>query len=101
MTDKPYKISGIVDNDEVPDWERRPAKWDDLVEAVLSLEPGKSLEIEFDDAGDAENARNAVRDRANLEARTIVCRTRLVSHDDGSGTLYLIRLEGQKVEEET
>jgi hypothetical protein len=87
-----YKILKVVDADEVPDWERRPPKWSELVEAVLGLKPNQSLEVEFDDAKVAERARNAVRDAANLEARAVVVRTRVVKKEGGGAILYLTRV---------
>lgn len=88
-----YKIRKVVDAEQVPDWERRPPKWNELIDAVLALEPEQSLEVEFEDASEAENARNAVRDRVNLIAKASICRTRLVEHDDSDGaTLYLTRV---------
>lgn len=87
-----YRITGVVDDNSVPDWERTPPKWAELVQAVFDLEPGKSLTVKFDDRHSAERARNAVRDKTNLKAQAVICRTRLVEHDDGSATLYLVRL---------
>jgi hypothetical protein len=91
-----YKILKVVDAEEVPDWERRPPKWDDLVDAVMDLEPNQSLEVSFDDSDVAERARNAVRDTANLRAKVVVVRTRVVKHDDGSAILYLTRVHSPK-----
>jgi hypothetical protein len=83
----------VVDATEVPTWERRAPKWNDLVDMALSLEPNTSLEVFFDDPKDAERARNAVRDQANLRARTIVLRTRIVVKPDKSGAIvYLTRV---------
>jgi TusA-related sulfurtransferase len=87
-----YKVLGIVDYTEVPNWERRPPKWDELVQEVLQLKPGQTLEIFFDDPKEAERARNAVRDQANLEAEAVVVRTRLIKKDDGKALVYLTRL---------
>jgi hypothetical protein len=88
-----YRILSPIDSDEVPDWERRPPKWSDLVDAVMGLEPGQSIPVEFDDESAAERARNAVRDAANLQARAVVVRTRLQKHDkDGGATLFLTKV---------
>lgn len=86
-----YKIGNIISSDDVPDWERRPAKWSELVEAVFKLSPGQTITIHFDDATEAERARNAVRDQANLVAQEVVCRTRLVVRGDDKADLYLTR----------
>lgn len=98
----PYKITGRISADEVPDWARREPKWAELVEAVLSLEPGEVLRVEFQGAHEvqeARRARNAVRDAANLKAGTAVVRTRLVEENDELATLYLIRLYETETEE--
>jgi hypothetical protein len=88
----PYKIGKTIDASDVPDWVRTTPKWSELVDLALSLEPGQSTEIEFDNEKEAERARNAVRDQANLKARSIVVRTRVVGNEDGSSTLYIIRV---------
>lgn len=90
MTD--YKILGIVEAQEIPRWERRPPKWSDLIDQVIALEPGKTIKLEFQDLKVAERARNAVRDGANLKARTVVVRTRLVKTEAGTAILYLSRV---------
>lgn len=87
-----YKIRKVVSAEDVPNWERRPPKWDELVEEVLSLEPGQSLEVEFDDYATADRARNAVRDTANLRAQTVIVTTRVIKQEDESALLYLTRL---------
>ena len=86
-----YKMLKVVDADQVPDWERRPPKWSELVDAVLELKAGQSLPVEFKSITEAERARNAVRDMANLKANAAVVRTRLVRQGDHA-TLYLIRV---------
>lgn len=86
-----YKIIKTVDFTEIPDWERRPPKWDELVNAAIALEPGKTLVVEFPDVKVAARARNAVRDQTNLRAHKVIVRTRLVENDDGSGTVYIAR----------
>lgn len=85
-----YKIVDMVGMDDIPGWERQPPKWSDLVEKVLNMEPGQVLKLTFDDAKTAERARNAVRDAANLKARAIIVKTRVVKGQK-STTLYLAR----------
>jgi gamma-glutamylcysteine synthetase len=82
MNEKPYKIEGVVPADEVPDWTRRESKWDEIVEKVLDLEPGKSLKVVFPDKKTADRARNAVRDAANLRlvGKEKILRTRMVKN---------------------
>jgi hypothetical protein len=87
-----YRIGKIVGANEVPDWERKPPKWTELVDAVMSLEPNQALTVEFDDEKTAERARNAVRDMANLKAKAIIVRTRLQTEENGTVTLYLTRV---------
>jgi Glu-tRNA(Gln) amidotransferase subunit E-like FAD-binding protein len=87
----PYSVKGVVDADEVPDWERTQPKWTDLVDQVMALEPGQALQVEFTDQKAAERARNAVRDTANARARAVVVRTRLRKTKDGA-MLYLTRV---------
>jgi len=87
-----YKIGDIIDSNEVPDWERRPAKWSELVDAVFDLKPGQTITVHFDNAKEAERARNAVRDQANLIAETVVCRTRLIKREGDKADLYLTRV---------
>jgi hypothetical protein len=87
-----YKILGIVEAHEIPDWERRPAKWADLIDQVLALEPGKTIMLSFGSKKAAERARTAVRDGANLKAQSVVVRTRLVMQDDTSAIVYLSRM---------
>lgn len=94
-----YKIKHVVPADEVPGWERRPPKWDELVEAVLALEPNNSLEVYFDDVAEATRARNAVRDAANLRARAIVVATRLVKEGDDHATLFLTRVHAPEYDD--
>ena len=85
-----YKIIRTVKNADVPDWERRRPKWTELTEAVMELEPGRSLEIAFDNVKAAKRAGNAVRDQANV--RENVVRTRLIKNEDGSAILYLSKV---------
>jgi len=87
----PYKIVGEGE-DAVPGWDRRPPKWQELVDAVLALKPGRHIIIDFDSHTEARRASNAVRDQANLQERAVVVRTRVVKKEDGSATLYLIRV---------
>lgn len=90
--DQPYQKLDIIDIENVPDWDRRPDKWGQLVRDVLSLEPGKSLPVLFDSRKQAHHARNAVRYRANTQLGKAEIRTRLVQRKDGKYELHLIRL---------
>jgi hypothetical protein len=92
MIDKPFKIKGVVDAETVPSWTRRESKWEDLVEAVLNLAPGKSLEVEFPDKRTAERARNAVRDTANLRLGKPLVRTRIVEEEGSEEVTAFITL---------
>lgn len=87
-----YEIEDVVDESDVPGWERREPKWNELVETVLQLEPGRTLKISFDDPAVAERARNAVRDTANLRAGGVVVRTRLVIVEGERPTVFLTRV---------
>lgn len=88
-----YKIVKVVGSDKIPDWQRREPKWRDLEDAVMKLKPGESLEVYFDDAKVAERARNAVRDNANLHAKSIVVRTRILTSGSKEGaTVWLTRV---------
>lgn len=86
-----YKVLGIVSAADIPDWERRPTKWADLANQVMDLQPGQTLTLFFENQDEAERARNAVRDTANLSAGAIVVRTRLVEKEEGS-VVYLTRV---------
>lgn len=86
-----YKVLGIVTAADIPDWERRPPKWADLAHQVMELQPGQTLTLFFENQNEAERARNAVRDTANLEAGAIVVRTRVVDKDEGA-VVYLTRV---------
>lgn len=88
----PYTIKRVIEADMVPDWNRTQPKWSELVEKVLSLKPNQSLEVEFDDPAQAARARDAVRDTANLQARAVIVRTRLVEKENGEATLFLIKV---------
>lgn len=94
-----YTILKPVDADEIPDWQRRPPKWSDLVDAVLELPVGKGIPVIFDDEAIAKRARNAVRDAANLREGEISVRTRLVQNNDGTTTLFLTRVNPPKPKE--
>ena len=94
-----YKIGDTISSDQVPDWERRPAKWSELVDAVFDLEPGQTITIHFDNAKEAERARNAVRDQANLIAKSVICRTRLIKRDEDKADLYLTRVHQSEAAE--
>ena len=91
MASKTYRKLDIIDASDVPEWQRREPKWDELVQDVLSLEPGQSLPVLFDSNKAAQRARNAVRDRANAILRKPVIRTRLIKREDGKVELFLIR----------
>jgi len=97
----PYQILRVVEATEVPDWERKAPKWEEIAEAVMDLQPNQSLEIQFDDDKEANRARNAVRDSVNLKANAIVVRTRVVRADDAKkGTkVYFIRLREPETKE--
>ncbi len=98
LNNKTYTILPIVDLEEVPDWQRRIPKWDQLVGEVINLPPGKSLPVLFPDEKSARQARNAVRDRANLMLKKPVIRTRMQKQDDGQVILHLLRLEDGEAE---
>lgn len=88
----PYKIVDVVDAEEIPGWERKPPKWQELVDEVEKLKPNQALKVRFGGRGEANRARNAVRDRVNLNARAIVVRTRVsVDPKTGEYTLYLAK----------
>ena len=96
-----YKIEGLVDSDEIPDWARRPAKWADLIEAVMELEPGgRSLQVEFEDEGVANKARNTVRDTLNLRLKKAAIRTRLVKDPNSDkATVFFTKLHDDEIVE--
>ena len=98
MSKNPYHIGKVINSNDVPDWERRPPKWSELVDAVMALEPGTALTVEFDDEQVAERARNAVRDAVNLRAKQVILRTRLKTTPKGA-TLYLARVHPAPVNE--
>lgn len=80
---RPFVIKGTVPTDDIPKWARRSPKWEDLKEAVFQLVPGgDSLEVEFDDDGEARRAANTIRDMINLREKSAVIRTRLVKQED-------------------
>lgn len=88
----PYQIVDVIDADDIPGWERKPPKWQELVDAVGALKPDQALRVRFGSRGEANRARNAVRDRVNLNARAIVVRTRVsVDKKTGEYTLYLAK----------
>jgi len=87
-----YEILRPVDATTVPDWERRPAKWAELTDAVLKLEPGKALPVKFQSIEEAERARNAVRDAVNMRAEAVVVRTRMEKQEDDTAIIWLTRL---------
>jgi hypothetical protein len=87
-----YKVLGIVDPSEIPDWERTPPKWKGLIDQVIALEPGTTLKLLFENREEALRARAAVRDGASLSTREVTVRTRVINQDDGTAILYLIRV---------
>ena len=102
-TKKTYDIQGIVSADDVPNWSRREPKWDELVQAVMQLEPGKSLVVAFPNTRTAERARNAIRDNVNLKfaekakkgGKAPLVRTR-IAHEKGDKVLaYFTMTEGE------
>jgi len=88
----PYRKLRVVEATEVPGWERRPPKWQEIAQEVMNLEVGKTAVYAFDDINEAERARNAVRDAVNLEARSVVVRTRVVETKNDGATLYLTKV---------
>lgn len=90
-----YKVLPKVDMDDVPDWDRRERKWEDIVNMALNLEPGKTIPLLFDTHREAKRARNAVRDAVNLRVGKVVLRTRIVLNDDGTAILYMSKLHSR------
>lgn len=95
-----YEDLGIVDDDDIPGWERTPPKWTALIDEIYNLEPGQTKKLFFEDKDEANRARNAVRDGVNLKARAGVCRTRVVVTHEGA-YVWLTRTEPQHQKEET
>lgn len=91
-----YRILNLIEATQVPDWNRRPRKWGELIDLAIKLAPGKTVPILFDGNDDnlstANMARNAVRDTVNLKLKGIATRTRVVENDDKTATLYITRL---------
>jgi hypothetical protein len=79
-----YTIQAPVSYEDVPNWARRPAKWDKLVEAILALDVGTSQPVKFDAFRDTELARNTIRDSVNREYGNVLIRTRLVKENGGA-----------------
>jgi len=93
MPDPQYRVVRVISPKDVPGWDRRPPKWQEIADQVRELEPDKTLVLEFDDRDSAERARNAVRDALNLEARAVVVRTRVTDDKtSGKSLLYLTKL---------
>jgi TusA-related sulfurtransferase len=93
MDDKPsYTIGNRISSDSVPNWARRPPKWSALIEVIMTLHPGESLEVVFESEAAAKQARNTIRDTINLKLDTAAIRTRVVQNE-GSTTVYFTRLK--------
>jgi len=92
--EKSYRVLGVTTTDEIPGWDRKPPKWTELVEAVLALEPGQTMVVEFDDEETARRAQSAVRDTVHMKTREVTVRTRLARPDSKrkNWTLYLARV---------
>ena len=90
-----YKILPKIDNNEVPDWDRRDRKWGDLVEEFMKVPEGKTLPVVFESQNEAKRARNAVRDTVNLRAGKVIISTRVAKNNDKSYTLFLTRVKGE------
>lgn len=88
----PFKVLPNIDIDQVPDWDRRERKWEDLIKLIEEIPPGKTRPFEFDNHQEAKRARNAVRDTVNLRAGAVVIRTRVIFKDSGTAILYVSKL---------
>lgn len=88
-----YRILKLVEPAEIPDWNRRPAKWVDLVKMALEIPKGMTMPVLFEGNKDnfkaADQARNNIRDHVNAEKGEVTVRTRLVRNDDGTATLFI------------
>lgn len=87
-----YEMRGIISANEVPNWARRPYKWDDVVDKVVQLGKGMSLPIHFPNGKLAKTVRNTIRDRANMRLEAPLIRTRLVQNSDGTAVVYFIMI---------
>lgn len=88
-----YQELGVIQAGQVPDWDRRPPKYSDIVKVVQALAPGQAKPYVFPDVAAAERARNAVRDMVNRQAKKAIVRTRLEEQpEEGQVIVYFIRL---------
>lgn len=94
-----FEITGVIDADEVPSWQRRQPKYEELVETMLELEPGKAIRVVFPDKDAARRAANQVRDTVNYLAKAVVISTR-VTEEKGNGYLYLTKLHTESKEQD-
>lgn len=76
--DAKFEVKGYVSQADIPEWVRRPPKWNELMDVVRQLQPGDTILIEFEDPEEANRARNVVRDELNAEIGRAAIRTRLV-----------------------
>ncbi|NLG97056.1 MAG: hypothetical protein GX491_06810 [Chloroflexi bacterium] len=100
QADAEFEIGEVIDANEVPNWARRPPKWQKLIDRIAELEPGQSLPVTFPNVQVASRARNTVRDTINLRTGLAVIRTRMVEEENGSATVYFTRLPDDQVVEE-
>ena len=92
-----YKILPTTTPNAVPSWARRPPKWEDLIATVLNLHKGQTLPIEFEDAGEANRARNTVRDTISRETGKVALQTRVVTDPESEKTtVYFTMLLDEK-----
>jgi hypothetical protein len=89
---KTYVIEEVTTIDQVPDWQRREPKWDDLKKVVRNLKPGQSLPVRFPTVQEAKNARNAVRDGVNDDIGAALIGTRLIKLKDGQARTHFFRV---------
>ncbi len=80
-----YEVTGIVEPKDIPTWARRERKWQDLLDTVMQLEPGKVLQIRFKSEKAADTARNQVRDEINRLAGAAVLATHMVPDESEEG----------------
>jgi hypothetical protein len=65
----PGKIGTVMPKRDVPNWTRNKKKWENESAAVIALEIGQALPIEFDSEEEALAARNTIRDELNKAFR--------------------------------
>lgn len=87
-----YKIIGVVDSVQVPNWARKEPKWKPLIDAIQALNPKQSLTVSFDSLTSARRVCNTIRDTVNRNLGKAAIRTRVVEQEDGSTTAYFTRL---------